>query len=220
MDVEITTNSTSPPFWYQGSIPSHEPTQLAGSTEVQSNENQVVWPLRAKETDNSRFRPLGIWPSSPHMNVSIHHLFADPKLDNENVSARSILSGYAPSLPLRPCNDANTERAEEVKKSETSAGCRLFGFDLKNNSNTVKKSTSPPAPDSDKPQNLDTKEMKQANAEVLAKEPQSKAGSAAPSSRTRTKVNYVKFLLLLCLCSNFFICIFDGKNLTFLFFNV
>ncbi|KAJ0051467.1 hypothetical protein Pint_00602 [Pistacia integerrima] len=206
---EISTNSASSAFWYQGSTHSHELTQLAGATEDQSSESQVLWPLRQKELDSnhlngsnvcsSRVAPEGIWPTSPHLSVSLN-LFRDTT-DNKNSAARSNLSSFS----SRPSDGLLNDQAEKGKKSETSMGCRLFGIDLKHNSNIATplakevidstfdsyciKGSIPAASDSDKAQNSDflKKELKQVTSEALLKETQNKRGSAT-STRTRTKV--------------------------------
>lgn len=209
---EITTNSASSPFWYQGSTQSLDITQAVGATEGQSSESQVVRPMRQKDIDstvvknsngcNSRLAPEGIWPSSPHLNVSLN-LFPDSTDDHRIDAARSVLSGYASSGPTRPRNALIHEQVESGKKSEASLGCRLFGIDLKHNSNTSAplgrkvvdaatgassvKGSARAASDFDMSQNQDLKEVKQGTADVLRKETQNKQGSAA-STRTRTKV--------------------------------
>lgn len=209
---EITTNSASSPFWYQGSTQSLDITQAVGATEGQSSESQVVRAMRQKEIDstvvknsngcNSRLAPEGIWPSSPHLNVSLN-LFPDSTDDHRIDAARSVLSGYASSGPTRPRNALIHEQVERGKKSEASLGCRLFGIDLKHNSNTSAplgrkvvdpatgasgvKGSARAASDFDMSQNQDLKEVKQGTADVLRKETQNKQGSAA-STRTRTKV--------------------------------
>ncbi|KAL9435276.1 hypothetical protein AB3S75_021531 [Citrus x aurantiifolia] len=207
---EITTNSASSAFWYQGSTQSHDITQVVGATEGQSSESQVVRPMRQKEIDNtiinnsndcsSRLAPEGIWPSSPHLNVSLN-LFPDSTDDHRIVAAQSVLSGYASSG--RPGNAVIHEEVERGKKSEASLGCWLFGIDLKHNSNTAAplgrkvvdpttgtsgvKGSARAASDFDTSQNQDLKEVKRGMADVSRKETQNKQGSAA-STRTRTKV--------------------------------
>lgn len=209
---EITTNSASSALWYQGSTQSHDITQVVGATEGLSSESQVVQPMRQKEIDstivnnsngcNSRLAPDGIWPSSPHLNVSLN-LFPDSTDDHRIVGARSVLSGYASSGATRPRNALIHEQVERGKKSEPSLGCRLFGIDLKQDSNTSAalgrkvvdptigacggKGSARAASDLDTSQNQDLKEVKQGTADVSQKETQNKQGSAA-STRTRTKV--------------------------------
>ncbi|KAH9731425.1 auxin response factor 18 [Citrus sinensis] len=207
---EITTNSAASAFWYQGSTQSHDITQVVGATEGQSSESQVVRPMRQKEIDStiinnsndcsSRLAPEGIWPSSPHLNVSLN-LFPDSTDDHRIVAAQSVLSGYASSG--RPGNTVIHEEVERGKKSEASLGCWLFGIDLKHNSNTAAplgrkvvdpttgtsgvKGSARAASDFDASQNQDLKEVKRGMADVSRKETQNKQGSAA-STRTRTKV--------------------------------
>ncbi|KAL5796003.1 hypothetical protein ACOSQ2_000823 [Xanthoceras sorbifolium] len=203
---EITSNSATSAFWYQGSNHSHELIQLGTAAEVQSSERQVVWPMRQKETDsnlannsngcNSRVPSEGIWPS-PHSNVSLN-FFPDSSDDGKIVAPRSVFSSYASSVPSRPSNDLAHDQMEKGKQSETSVGCRLFGIDLKNNSNAPAplgkivadptidscgtKGFLPAASTADRDQNFDsTKSLKE------LKETQSKQASTSPM-RTRTKV--------------------------------
>lgn len=215
MNIEITTNSAASAFWYQGSTQSHDITQVVGATEGQSSESQVVRPMRQKEIDStivnnsndcsSRLAPEGIWPSSPHLNVSLN-LFPDSTDDHRIVAAQSVLSGYASSG--RPGNAVIHEEVERGKKSEASLGCWLFGIDLKHNSNTAAplgrkvvdpttgtsgvKGSARAASDFDASQNQDLKEVKRGMADVSRKETQNKQGSAA-STRTRTKVKFDVF---------------------------
>ncbi|KAJ4728098.1 Auxin response factor [Melia azedarach] len=204
---EITTNSASSAFWYQGSTQSHELTQLGSAAEVQSCESQVVWPIdgnlaNSSNGSNTRIAPEGMWPSSPRLNVSLN-LFPDSRNDTKIVAARSPLSVYASA---RPSNGLIHDQVEKGKKSDTPMGCRLFGIDLKHNSNIVaplgkeiadliidSSGIKGPraASDYDKAQNQDAsnspKEMKQMTAEALPKETLNKQGSIA-STRSRTKV--------------------------------
>lgn len=220
-NVEITTNSASSAFWYQGSTHSHELTQLAGGAEVQSTERQVLWPLRQKEFDSNHLNgsnvcssmvtPEGIWPTSPHLNVSLN-LFRETTDDYKNSAARTILNVFSSG----PSDSLSNDQAGKMKKSGTSMGCRLFGFDLKRNSNIAAapakegvdstfdsncvKGSIPAASDSDKAQNSEfsksLKELEQVTAEALPKETPNKQGSAT-STRTRTKVKIVSYFWLM-----------------------
>ncbi|KAK4848164.1 hypothetical protein QYF36_009939 [Acer negundo] len=213
---EITTNSATSAFWYQGSNHSHELAQLGSAPEVQSSERQIVWPMRQRETDsnlvdssngcNFRVPPEGVWPSSPRLNVSLN-LFSDSSEDGKVIVPRSVLSSYASSVPSRLKNDLTHDQVEKGKQFETSLGCRLFGIDLKNNFNAAAplgnevtdptidssgtKGSVPAASTADRDQNLDSskslKELNQVTVEVTLKETQSKQASTT-STRTRTKV--------------------------------
>ena len=212
-NTETTSSSVPSAFWYTGSSPSHELTQLGGVTEVQSNESQVLWPMKPKEINgniihnsncgSSIGRPEGIWPP-PSVNVSLN-LFQDLKEDSKTVSTRSILSGYNTSLASRPSNTLISDQVEKGKRTEDSIGCRLFGIDLTRNSKTtplegscpsissssVKGPTRAVVSEADRIQNLDasksSNDQKQVLPEASQKETQGKQ-SCTPSSRTRTKV--------------------------------
>ncbi|KAJ9171522.1 hypothetical protein P3X46_014880 [Hevea brasiliensis] len=210
---EITTNSTTSPFWYHGSTHSHDLSQLGSAAEAQSCVSQVVWSMRQKEIDssvlngssccNSRVRPEGIWPPSPHMNVSLS-LFPDSADDNRKIT-QSFVSGYSSSVPLRQSDGLMHDQVEKGKKYENSVGCRLFGIDLTNNysaagspeealcttvdPNGTRRPVAAPD-DFDKAHNMDvsksSKQQKQIASDALPRETHGKLGTT--STRTRTKV--------------------------------
>ncbi|XVF33149.1 hypothetical protein REPUB_Repub17cG0143300 [Reevesia pubescens] len=208
---EIATNSAGSAFWCRGSNQSHERTQVGSTPEVQSSENQVMWPMRQKEIDNSlvsssggynsRTRPENAWPHS-HVNVSLN-LFPNSMDDNNKTGTqRTVFTGYASSVQSRPSNVLMHDQVEKGKKSESSTGCRLFGFNLIDSANAAAppekeqasitvdhngvRGSIPAASHID--QNPETsKEQKQVASETSTKEMQAKQGAAA-SMRTRTKV--------------------------------
>ncbi|KAJ6338326.1 hypothetical protein OIU76_007907 [Salix suchowensis] len=212
--TDIPTSAASS-FWYHGSTQSHELAQLGCSTEVQSSESHV-WSMRQKEIDsnllnnssscNTRARPEGIWPSSPHMNVSLN-FFPDSAGDNDFATTRSIISGFPSPMSSRQSNCLISEQVEKGRKYENSAGCRLFGIDLTSNSGSSAppekesaypivdsngtKVLVPAASEAERAQTMDvsmySKEQKQVLSEALLKESRSKQGSAT-STRTCTKV--------------------------------
>ncbi|KAJ6686420.1 AUXIN RESPONSE FACTOR 4-RELATED [Salix purpurea] len=212
--TDIPTSAASS-FWYHGSTQSHELAQLGCSTEVQSSESHV-WSMRQKEIDsnllnnssscNTRARPEGMWPSSPHMNVSLN-FFPDSAGDNDFATTRSIISGFSSPMSSRQSNCLISEQVEKGRKYENSAGCRLFGIDLTSNSGSSAppekepaypivdsngtKVLVPAASEAERAQTMDvsmySKEQKQVLSEALLKESRSKQGSAT-STRTCTKV--------------------------------
>ncbi|OVA08229.1 AUX/IAA protein [Macleaya cordata] len=216
--LDITTSSVASPFWYPGSTQSHETTTLSGP-EVQNNESQVVWPPKQKEVKgnvnssnsyNSRTRQDGGWPSSPLVNVSLN-LFQDTGKDNNTVSTWPALSSYStPDHPSKPNNGLMQDLVEKVKKPETPSGCRLFGIELVNHSNTpisvekvstnpisVSTATTEGAPpatlsgaDSEQLSSLSktSKELKQGLLQSSSNDIQSKSCSTT-STRSRTKVH-------------------------------
>ncbi|XVE73689.1 hypothetical protein DITRI_Ditri11bG0139300 [Diplodiscus trichospermus] len=209
---EITTNSTCSAFWCRGSTQSHQLTQVGSTPEVQSSESQVMWPMRQKETDNSftnssggnsRTRHENAWPPSPHVNVALN-LFRDSMDDkNKTGTPQTVLTGYASSIQSRQSTGLMHEKVEKGKKSATSTGCRLFGFNLTDGTSasavpdkeqmsiTVDyngvRGSIPAASHID--QNPEaSKEQKQVASETSNKEMQAKQG-AGTSMRTRTKVH-------------------------------
>lgn len=202
-NVEITTNSAASAFWFPGSTHSHELTPA----EVQSRETCGVWPSSQKEinTNGSCNRTEGIWPSSPHVNVSLD-LFSDSAEDNKTVTAQSTIPDYLSPGSSMLNNGPINDHVEKRTKAKTFLGCRLFGIDLTKNSQTTappdresaimmsssaKGSSSTAIPEADRLHNLDasksSNEQKQLIPDMSLKETQSKQGSTL-SMRTRTKV--------------------------------
>ncbi|XP_062154550.1 auxin response factor 18 [Alnus glutinosa] len=207
VDIPTSEITTASPFWYHGSTQSHELTQLSSAAEVQSHETCAVWATRPKDinTNGSRVRAEGMWPSSPHINVSLD-LFSDSAEDDKTVTAQSTLSDYVSPVSSRLRNGVIHDHVEKGTKSETSLVCRLFGIDLltKNSQTTAPSDREPeirmpmgkgPSPtaasESDRVNNLDTskspKEQKQLTPDASLRETHSKQGSSL-SMRTRTKV--------------------------------
>ncbi|KAG8391955.1 hypothetical protein BUALT_Bualt01G0241000 [Buddleja alternifolia] len=182
--TESTTTSAASPRWYPRSTTSLELSYLTSTTDIRSSENQVFWPPNQKKS------PL---------NGSIS-LFREPTEDNKNVPARSVLLDYISPISSRASNCL--DQVERVKKFETTSACRLFGIDLRNNSNKVVqvgKETSFPSPIIDADKRFETDgtqsvdilnssiEKKNVQSEVSPNDTQGKH-SVASSSRTRIKV--------------------------------
>lgn len=91
-------------FWYPGSSQAHEHTQLTGAAEFQGKESQIV---------SSRVLVEGIWPNSPHLNVT-----SNPYA-NTNIASR-------------PSDGLTCDRVEDPKKNENPLDCWLFGVNLNN----------------------------------------------------------------------------------------
>ncbi|TKY64095.1 Auxin response factor 7 [Spatholobus suberectus] len=210
------SSSAASGLWYHGSSQSHELSQLGAATaEVQSKENQVSCSLRQKDviinsnpinansSSSSRVRVEGVWPSSPHLNVT-SNLFSDPS-NNNGVLARSSISGY-PNVPSRSSDGPTCDRVEDGKKTENSPDCWLFGVNLTNNSSNVinsldglsivptsgpKESIPAAACETERVQtpnySLSNKGQKQIISEASPNEWQNKQATV-PSMRTRTKV--------------------------------
>ncbi|CAK9136911.1 unnamed protein product [Ilex paraguariensis] len=214
--TEPTASSAASPFWCPGSATSLEFGHFS-TTEVQSKVSQVVWPPRQKELDSnipnssnlrsSRGNPDGMRPTSVLMNGSLN-LFRETE-EKKNVLTRSVVSDYTSPVSSRASNGLMLDQVDKGRKPDTSTSCRLFGFDLRNNSNPVlppeKEVASPnvvpgsgiehPTPatvsEADRHENPDlsksSKEKKQVQSEALTKVMQSELGSTT-STRSRTKV--------------------------------
>ncbi|XP_022757564.1 auxin response factor 18-like [Durio zibethinus] len=212
---EITTNSAGSAFWCRGSTQSHELTQVGSTPEVQSSENQVMWPMRQREVDNnlinssagynSRTLPENAWPSSL-VNVSLNLFPNSMDGNNKTGTPQTVLMGYVSSIQSRPIKGKMHDQAEKGKKSEVSTGCRLFGFNLTDSTcaavppdkeqestvvdyNGVRGSIQVASHIDQNPEtSKSSKEQKQVASETSTKEMQAKQG-AATSTRTRTKVH-------------------------------
>ncbi|OIV95059.1 hypothetical protein TanjilG_10879 [Lupinus angustifolius] len=207
---EVTLNSPASTFWYQGSSLSHEPTQLGGVGEVQSNENHAAWSLRQKEingnsintnSSTSRVRMEGIRPSSLHLNVSSNY-FPNPQ-NNKSVAVTRSSNASSPPASSRSNDGLIHDQNENGKKIEKHADIWVFGVNLSSNSTNVApqekelgsiavipsgpEESFPIAPcETENGQNLN-KEQKQIISGTALNEKQNKKASA-PSLRTRTKV--------------------------------
>ncbi|KAA8520762.1 hypothetical protein F0562_014966 [Nyssa sinensis] len=179
-----TTNSAASAFRFPGSASSLELSHLGCNTEIQSIESQAVWPpkqndLNSSSCCSSRARADGFWPRPP---------------GNGSLNLTSPVSSML-------------DQVVNGKTSETSTGCRLFGFDLKNSNSSASpekelaclntlfgsaKGTTPVAAlEGDRAQDPgvlnSSKEQKQDQSEALPKEKRSKQGCTS-ATRTRTKV--------------------------------
>ncbi|XP_039046146.1 auxin response factor 9-like isoform X1 [Hibiscus syriacus] len=209
---EITTNSAGLAFWGHGSTKFQELTQVGSTLEVQRSESQVMWPMRQKEADyglinsnrgyNSRIRPENAWPCSPLLNVSLNSL-GDK---NKTRIPQAVVTDHAFSFQSGPSHGQKQEQVEKGKKSETSTGCRLFGFNLTDSTsaaaptdkeqatttvghNCVRESLPDVSHTDQNPETVKSlKELKQVASETSTKEMQAKQG-AFTSMRTCTKVH-------------------------------
>ncbi|XP_039031654.1 auxin response factor 18-like isoform X1 [Hibiscus syriacus] len=213
---DITMNSADSAFWGHGSTKSHELTQVGSTPGVQSSESQVMWPMRQKEADyslinssggyNSRTRLEYAWPHSYLVNVSLD-LFPGSLGDkNKTKTPQTAVTGYSSSFQSGPSEGLKYEQVEKGKISEYATGCRLFGFNLKDNTSATTFTDMEQAstmigdngvreflPDvSYIDQNSETekssKEEKRVASETSTKKMQAKQ-SASTSARTRTKVH-------------------------------
>ncbi|KAL0428718.1 UNVERIFIED_CONTAM: Auxin response factor 11 [Sesamum radiatum] len=206
--TETTTPFAASPLWYPKSTTSLELSHLTSTNDVQSSENQVFWPPKQKDVNSShpssRAHPGGVWPSIPQINSSLS-LFRESTEDNKNVAVRSVYPDFQSPVSSRASNCL--DQVEGIKRLEAASACRLFGIDLRNNSNKVppvgKEVSFPRAniiPDcdatikkseADGTQSVDlsnsSKERKHVQTEVSPNDMQGKLNLGS-SSRTRIKV--------------------------------
>ncbi|KAK6137081.1 hypothetical protein DH2020_029180 [Rehmannia glutinosa] len=186
IDLPLTENTAAcaaSPLWYPKSTTSLELSYLTSTNDVQSSENQVFWPPKQKE--------INVWS---HVNAL--SLFRESTEDNKNVTIRSALPDYLSPVSSKATNCL--DQVQGIKTFENASACRLFGIDLRNNSNnnprpnivsdcdaTLKRS------ETDGLQKVDllnsSKERKHVQIEVSPNDMQGKQ-SFASSSRTRIKV--------------------------------
>ncbi|GFP88209.1 auxin response factor 18 [Phtheirospermum japonicum] len=156
---ENTTACVASPPWYPKSTTSRELSHLTSTNDAPSNENQVFWPPKQKD--------LNAWPNVPHANGSLS-LFRESTEDNKNGLARSNLQDYQSPVSSKAANCF--EQAQGPKKTENAPVCRLFGIDLRNNSNNIPRSNIV------------------SDCDGMQKEKTNEKQSFASSSRTRIKV--------------------------------
>ncbi|XP_073159264.1 auxin response factor 18-like isoform X2 [Henckelia pumila] len=175
------------PLRYPKPIKSLESSSLLTSTsDAQINKSQRFWPPKPKDAGVA-------WPLvSP--NVSINHF----QESIENISAQSVHPGYQSPISLRDSNCLS--QVEDIKKIETASVCRLFGIDLRNDSNKMLPpgnevsltctGTPKKRLEADGVENAEknlSKEKKHVESEVSVNDSQGKQ-SYFSSSRTRIKV--------------------------------
>ncbi|KAK4418500.1 Auxin response factor 11 [Sesamum alatum] len=205
--TETTTPSAASPLWYPKSTTSLELSHLTSTNDVKAVKTSFLPPKQKDVNSNlpsSRAHPGGVWPSVPQMNGSLS-LFREPTEDNKSVAVRSVLPDFQSPVSSRASNCL--DQVEGIKRLEAASACRLFGIDLRNNSNKVPqvgKEVSFPLvniiPDcdatlkkseADGTQSVDllnsSKERKHVQTEVSPNDMQGKL-SFGSSSRTRIKV--------------------------------
>ncbi|XP_010267580.1 PREDICTED: auxin response factor 18 [Nelumbo nucifera] len=192
LPVERATGPATSAFWYPGSTQSNDLAQISRA-EAQGSENQVGWlPKQQKEikgnvinsnsscSSRTTSRPEGGWPSTL-VNVSLS-LFQD-KIDGKTWS---VLSGFPTLDPSRSTNSTLLDPVENGKKSEPSAGCRLFGIELINKSSVSTPDKAPSRPES--VTSATTEGLNPTTVSVSSKEIQSKQ-ICGTYARSRIKVH-------------------------------
>ncbi|KAL3536695.1 hypothetical protein ACH5RR_000061 [Cinchona calisaya] len=207
---ENVTPGAASPFWYPGTTPL-ELSHFSNVTEVQSADNQALWPLKPKNLNSSvpngssccasSIPPGGSWPISL-ANVSLDQPRASAEY-LKNVSARSNICDYNSPVSSRASNGLVVDHVERCKRQENSSSCRLFGFDLRNNSTNLSplekegpatvmvqndaNNVAPPVDASDGDFLKSCYQKKQVQSDVSPKVAHNKPGCST-STRTRTKV--------------------------------
>lgn len=97
---------------------------LISTNDGQINNSKVFWPPKLQDAGVA-------WPLVSPSNVSMN-LFQE---SIENPSALSVHTGYQSPISLRDSNCLS--QVEDIKKFETASVCRLFGIDLRNDSNQM-----------------------------------------------------------------------------------
>lgn len=185
------TNSAAQTLWCHGS-------SVQSPDLTKSSESQIAWPQKPMDCNyySSMVRSEAVWHCSPppQLDVSLN-LFSDAVSEN-----KIGLSGYGSPLPSRP-NNSQSEKGPS--NPDSSAGCRLFGFNISSNltanvssldRETPQSSVAAPIP-SDRCQNQEASEQKVAS-EAPRKDSLCRQGSTL-SSRSRTKVVNYYFIIYL-----------------------
>lgn len=199
--IETTTVSAASSLCYPTSDVSH----LTTANDVQSSEKQVFWPPKLKDLNSSLSYPMshhsGVWQSVSQVNGSLR-LFREPKEDHKMLQALSAATDHQSPASSRASNFV--DQPEGMKKFENASACRLFGIDLRNNSNKLLpplkeapfscKSTTPKCDSPLKRSDLHgkqciypSKEKNNTQSEASPNDMPVKQ-SCTPSSRTRIKV--------------------------------
>lgn len=207
--ADISAASAASPFWYPGSGPTLEVSHVGSIAD-----NQLYW---SSEQNNSlsngvsntscRTHLSGAWQHSMLANGPLNML-RDSIEDNKQLTAQSILLDYGSPMSSRASNGLLLDQVNRGNKHAISSTCRLFGIDLRNNSNNTPTSEKDPpnvtsncadgAPtvhdgsEVDKDQNVEhlnpSEEKKQVQLEALLKDTHKQC---LTSSRTRTKVQKI-----------------------------
>ncbi|XP_055817103.1 auxin response factor 11 isoform X1 [Solanum dulcamara] len=214
--TEIAVASAAASFWCPGSGPTFEASHLGGIA-VQSHDNQLFWSSKQNSSlsngvsnTSCRTHLSGAWQHSMLANGSLN-LIRDSIEDNKPLITRSTLLDYGSPMSSRVSNGLLHDQVNRGNKREMSSGCRLFGIDLRNNSNNTSTKAkemlgpnvtsncadeAPIVPDESgvvKDQNVEhlnpSEEKRQVQLEALPKDAHKQG---LTSSRTRTKVHKVQ----------------------------
>ncbi|MCD7454607.1 hypothetical protein HAX54_025353 [Datura stramonium] len=141
--TETATASAASPFWYPGSSHTLEVSHLGGIAEVQSHDNQLFWSSKQNNSLSSgvnntscKTHLIGAWQHSMFANSPLSML-RDSIEDNKQLITRSALLDYSSPMSSRASNGILHDQMDRSNKREISSACRLFGIDLRNNSNNT-----------------------------------------------------------------------------------
>ncbi|KAL6575620.1 Arf11p [Orobanche hederae] len=124
---EDTIPSVPSPLSYPKSTTSIELSRLTCANDVQSSEGQEFWPSKHNE--------ISVWTNMSNVNNDSLHLFQESEEDKKNEPAQSARLDYRSPVSSKAVNHVDQVRVSET--IETPPVCRLFGIDLRNNSNSI-----------------------------------------------------------------------------------
>lgn len=134
--AEATIGMAGSPLWYANPAKSLELSHLTGASDIQSNEGLVFCPPKTINP-SSMTRPSEVWQSMSLVNASLS-LFRESTKDKRNVLMRSILSDYQSPLSSKASSCVNqVEVSNKIESASPPSACRLFGFDLRTNSQNI-----------------------------------------------------------------------------------
>lgn len=131
------------------SAASHELSNINTTADGWIKENHAFWNCKQKEINSRSYsgswmHPSGIW-STKFLNGSLE-LFRDSAEDNKNFPTRAGICDFNSPVSSRSSNGLAHDHIERGKKQDGFSGCRLFGIDLRNNSNNASlEKKAPPA---------------------------------------------------------------------------
>ncbi|KAL6569644.1 Arf11p [Orobanche minor] len=124
---EATIPSVPSPLSYPKSTTSIELSRLTCANDVQSSEGHEFWPSKHNE--------ITVWTNMSHVNNDSLHLVQESEEDKKNEPAQSARLDYRSLVSSKAVNRVDQVRVSET--IETPPVCRLFGIDLRNNSNSI-----------------------------------------------------------------------------------
>lgn len=140
--TETAVASAASPFWYPASGPTLEVSHVGSIAEVQSHDNQLFWSSKQNNSlsngmnnTSCRTHLRGGWQHSMLANSSLSML--RDSIEDKQLITRSALLDYSSPMSSRASNGILHDQVNRGNKREMSSACRLFGIDLRNNSNNT-----------------------------------------------------------------------------------